>query len=426
MAPYHRLALKEKPMCDTLVTLTASGSLLAKNSDRDPTEAQVLRGFPRFHGPDVMQKTQYLEIYAAPTSAVVGSQPSWLWGFEHGVNEHKLAIGNERVWTPEPSKDSQPGLIGTDLVRLALERAQSASEAVHVIGSLVEAFGQGGSAMPNANEPYSSSFLIADPYEAWILETNDRAWAAKRVQAPGASISNYLTLSGPLDRASKEVSLNSDFTRFADPTMPPSIGYRRMACTAKSVGTCDAAQLAATLRDHGNGPWGSIGETPSVPPSPPSFDFGEDFADMSVCMHVPGVRTTSSMVVDLPQNGEVVVHAALGNPCVSMFVPFMPFADLAPPADNRRRRRRSSAAPTPAFTPTVLGDESIWRRFAAQSDRIEQDPALLLPVRQACAAAESKLLTIFHESHGESRDQRDADLTNAVHSLLESLDRITP
>ena len=68
-----------------------------------------------------MVRCQYLEVpQVAETHAVIGSQPHWLWGLEHGVNTHRVAIGNETVF----ARESLPaiGLTGMDLVRLGLER----------------------------------------------------------------------------------------------------------------------------------------------------------------------------------------------------------------------------------------------------------------------------------------------------------------
>ena len=112
---------------------------------------------------------------AAETWEVIGPRPYWLWGFEIGVNEWGVAIGNEAVHTREP--DEEVALIGMDLVRLGLERARTADEAVSVIGELVERYGQGGTGHLDAERPYWSSFLVADGGGAWVLETSGTTWA---------------------------------------------------------------------------------------------------------------------------------------------------------------------------------------------------------------------------------------------------------
>ena len=92
-------------MCDTFVALgpvTKDGlSLFAKNSDRPPRECQrIVQLARRANRPGARVRCQYVEIPDAPeTAAMVGSQPYWLWGLEHGVNEHRVAIGNQTVYT---------------------------------------------------------------------------------------------------------------------------------------------------------------------------------------------------------------------------------------------------------------------------------------------------------------------------------------
>jgi dipeptidase len=164
--------------CDTLVA-TATGTadrsvIFAKNSDRLPEERQHLRVYPaRDWRSGAAVRCQYVTLpQVRHTYRVLGSQPFWLWGFEHGVNERGVAIGNEAIWTTAPRQ--RVGLLGMDLIRLGLERGGTARQALDVMTALLEEHGQGNS--PRHNDPraacYDSSFLLADPGEAWVLETS--------------------------------------------------------------------------------------------------------------------------------------------------------------------------------------------------------------------------------------------------------------
>ncbi len=139
---------------------------------------------------------------------MLGSRPEWLWGFEHGVNEHRVAIGNEKVWTVDDAKSAPPALLGMDLVRLALERSRTADEAFETLTTLLEEHGQGGTGEQDHFEPYFSSFLIADPSGGWIVETSARTWAARPV-GRGAAISNRISLGTDWTRASSDVAAGS-------------------------------------------------------------------------------------------------------------------------------------------------------------------------------------------------------------------------
>ncbi len=70
----------------------------------------------------------FIEIpQARQTYTIVGIQTRGRWGYQHGVNEYGLAAGctSYRNKLANP----QPGLTGTDLVRLILERSRSARQA---------------------------------------------------------------------------------------------------------------------------------------------------------------------------------------------------------------------------------------------------------------------------------------------------------
>ena len=203
------MAASPLPSCDTIVVLAphtrAGATLLAKNSDRSPYECQPLAQVRRiaFIREGATVHCQYLEIpQVAETAAVIGSRPFWLWGFEHGLNEYGVAIGNEAVLTRETLPAT--GLLGMDLVRLGLERSKTAREATEIIGALIERYGQGGSGQYDVDFRYCGGFIIADHAEAYVLESSGRQWIARRVE-DRACISNRLTIdTGSLGSADVE------------------------------------------------------------------------------------------------------------------------------------------------------------------------------------------------------------------------------
>jgi len=194
--------------CDTFVVmsnLTSSGDVIfGKNSDRPVGEVQEVVRIPsKNYQPNSNVQCTYIEIpQVEQTFEVVLSKPAWLWGAEMGANEFGVAIGNEAVWNRLscPKFDSIQRLLGMDLLRLGLERGKSAREALDVITKLLEIHGQGGPCSDIVPEhTYHNSFLIADPNEAWVLETARNYWVAELVTDRFRNISNCMSIGTKID-----------------------------------------------------------------------------------------------------------------------------------------------------------------------------------------------------------------------------------
>jgi secernin len=369
-------------MCDTLCARGPGGMVFAKNSDRPPGEVQITWPFGRRASNGCSLRTQYLTIGDTGAHAVLVSCPTWLWGAEHGVNEYGVAIGNERVGTTHDSEHAEPALIGMDLVRLGLERSRSAREAIDVMTGLLESCGQGGIADAARRKSYDSSFLVADPAEAFVLETAGKDYAVAPARGATA-ISNRLGIGTEWTQASPALGPGAAFTQFRDGDENTASADVRLAASRRFLdsvppGGLTARVTAAHLRDHGTGPWGVPGKPGAVQPPPSSV--GEDFAGVTVCMHVRDVSVTAaSMIAELPDGvndgAPLRVYVAPGSPCVSVYVPAFP-------------RTTKGAAP---FVPTELSGEEIWRAADTLRQRVESDPDALVSVRAALQPVEDEI-----------------------------------
>ena len=386
-------------MCDTFATLDSGGALFAKNSDRSPTEPQVIEFRPRRSSTGTLA-TQYIEIPDVAGFATVLSRPTWLWGAEHGVNEHGLAIGNERVYSAR-DLSGPPALIGMDLVRLTLERARTASDGVDVLTDLLGRYGPGGSGVPDSDDPYDSSFLLVDGTSGWVVETSGRDWVAAPLTGH-AAISNRYTLDSNWTRGSGALSAGSSVDSWHQATVDTRLADHRLAATtACAVAAPGPADAVATQRFHGTVPWGAPGRGDA--PIPPPSELGDDLSGITVCMHIPGYQaTTAAMVCSIPADGGPIrVWGCLGSPCCGVYVPFV----------------------FPAV-PAALSDRATAARFAALRDRVEADHSSLSEVRDVLDPLETELWSRFEEitaPAAESSAAQDESAGVGIESALTTL-----
>lgn len=325
-------------MCDTMVALdnaTADGTVIfAKNSDRQPNEPHQIIRIPRKqYAPGERLRCTYIDIeQAEETYAVLLLKPSWMWGAEMGCNEFGVTIGNEAVFTKEPYKKT--GLLGMDLVRLALERARTGDEALDVITELLETYGQGGDCGYEKPFTYHNSFLIADPASAWVLETAGEYWAAEKVKDIRA-ISNGLTIGSSFDRHHPQLIEHAmekgwcrreedfHFARcYSDPLYTRfSRAKERKQCAVAHLeaarGRISVQTMKTILRSHTPSFEEKVFARPSL---------------KSVCMHGGGFigdHTTGSYVVSLHRMRPTHWVTGSSTPCISMFKPLW-LLDAAP------------------------------------------------------------------------------------------------
>lgn len=313
-------------MCDTLVVVTPEGVAFAKNSDREPSEPQLIHRLPRAPARRVDRAT-YIEVPAGTSRhAVVLSRPGWMFGAEMGVNEHGLVIGNEAVFSKLVDRRGKT-LLGMDLLRLALERCVTAREAIDEITRLITVHGQGGPAgFRNRSFRYDSSFLLADPREAWILETAGKVWVARQVKAGVATISNRYEIGREWDLAAPDLhdvarrdagwsgKGDLDFAATFDSFWMPRLGRAASraatgrACFAGSARALpDARALLAWARHHAGGD-------------------GRRGSNADVCMHATGLfrpsQTTSTMLVWVrPGVAPEIEVTGTSAPCLSITRP---------------------------------------------------------------------------------------------------------
>jgi secernin len=320
-------------MCDTVVVLGNSSEdgivIFGKNSDRDPNEAHAIYYIPRtVHKAAEVVHCQYLDVpqVDGTTYAVILSKPAWFTiGCEMGANEYGVVMGNEAVFSKEPYEGDNV-LLGMDLMTLALQRAQSAQEALTVITALLTKYGQGGvSSRADPHMVQHNSYIIADLTEAWVLETANKFWVAKKVQDV-ASISNGYTIGSKWDRASPGLVENAIEKGWCDSKAEFNFADCYSDPEKRILSGCLARQGTTINGLRDNKGIISVSTVMKLLRSHDSYPFHPDKATMSsVCQHYSSLsisQTTGSYVAHLAK--ELQTHWLTGTSatCLSLYKPF--------------------------------------------------------------------------------------------------------
>lgn len=389
--------------CDTwaaLANATARGlTLLAKNSDRLLFSCQPLMFFPRKQWP--VGSTVNIGRITIPqveeTYATLGSSPYWCWGYEEGINEFGVAIGNEGVFTKDllekleaqrQGENPEFGPTGMDLLRLGLERGKTAREALDVMTGLVEKYGQFGSGMPTmgSDGAYDNSYMIADPNEVWILETSGTRWIAKKYSEGVTSISNRLGISDTGDLASSDLvdyavkkgwwapdksdEFNFEKAYAAETPQEKARNYRASIRQKCSLGLLEEKNGEVTIR------W--MKRIARDRSTYPSLDLDQ---------------TASSCVAVLPKAKEdlPVFWWAASTPSSSCYVPFFVHGSRIPEIVSTAGTFGKTVVPPSQAGQDTFSDKSYWWLFKDLRDKTNIDWAQRNPiVREAFDALEEE------------------------------------
>ena len=270
-------------MCDSFVALgnsTANGSvLLAKSADTSVNEAQHLVRQPRREYRDgAFVRITHLNIpQARVTHETMLGKSFWAWGTEVACNEHGVSAGNEGAFSNQKEEDKE-GVTVIDLLRLAVERASTAREAVDVVAHHVETYGQSGNSQFYGGFFCDSGILVSDCAEAYVVNCAGRHWAARRVDDVMA-ISNRYQITDDWDLSSlrSDHGTKPDFrAAFADEKAEEEVAASRRESRAQSLlearkGSLTVKDFADILRD--------VGEEPE------SYNIPDDDRPTRICMH---------------------------------------------------------------------------------------------------------------------------------------------
>lgn len=262
------------------------------------------------------------------------------------------------------------------------------------VGSVVEAFGQGGNCQMMGNFPFDTGLLIGDRHEAWVVNCAGRHWAAREVEDVMAISNRYqITTDWDLSSLEPENGAKPDFrARFVDAKREQECAAWQRECRAlellrRQKGRITVRVMADILRD--------VGEDPDA------YEIPEDELPTRICMHAGPHEArfwhaTGAMITDSSENGVVVWMTATSATDLSCFKPLFfdaQMPEIGPPPGGtytedplwwkHERLHRRAVADYAALKPDIRGE----------FDRLEDEFFAAAPgIRAASTAVKSEFV----------------------------------
>jgi secernin len=306
------------------------------------------------------------------------------WGYQHGINEHGVSIGLTTIRTKR--RETAAALTGPDLVRLGLERAASARQAVDVMTDLARRHEQ-----RSSEGEVDPAFLIADGREAFVVEMFGTHWAVQRVGEVRA-VSDVCHLRQDWDHLSHGLAdlaiergwwpadgSKLDFAgAVAQRDEQDRFSMRRWGRATLLLerfnGRIDHSLFRRVLGDHFEGCAGEVEFT--------SSPLAESAA--TLCRHgaTPGSMRTAASLITQTSSADALPIAwySFGPPCANVYFPLFLVGELPlefrreSSVGNRRLREASSDNPKRQAALARLQDriDQETREFVAEADALRQ------------------------------------------------------
>ncbi|XP_062561532.1 secernin-1 [Armigeres subalbatus] len=170
--------------------------IYGRNGLRQPADDSAVSEvhlYPASEGNSGSVKCDSAEIDGSATFSVILSKPAGVWGAESGSNEKGLCLG----LTFSEGHPVEGKLNATDLVRLGLERATSATEAIDLLTKLNQQYGP----VEESKDAPKAAFVVCDANEAWLLNLVGCFWAAHKLASGSLALNPGLSVGTQIDRS---------------------------------------------------------------------------------------------------------------------------------------------------------------------------------------------------------------------------------